>query len=527
MSLSGETDNERYNPTANEPGVHPLIKGSFAFVPSAGMRLSPEILVLELFREVFFADDRRPSNKEVDPEEVEAGSQKRVFSDPERAFLHAMRGRRKKTKKSKTMPFFAPLYPELARQAWFGRNRERVIVNFLLQGPLTQHFWYKGSVDGRRAQRDEFVGTCLKALLGHRTVRGPHQSMRGKDISSIALVESNGPLLNLEDKGRETLTSYLDSQSRVFRIDRDELADRIANDFLEICSLEARMPRMEWIKVLMTFLRFALPMWLLAQMRITTLLHDWLLAAVGRGQLPTRDEMSTALSIRNRSLLRPSITPTREIFARTETYMKHRVELSILLYELELLETSPIKGKTLTSFGGTGAQLSVDKLLLVARELRDRLMRTERVQHCGGIQTFLIREAEAFGVWRNPLNKGQGKNIDEFFRILYRDPLGDEAGGSLLLSEGYGNARGFRVFPGQMLLKVVTYLSAQAKTKSDATRGGGKLVLEDVEGHFRQYGVDFTYAADARPLLVRELQAMGLLTGSPDAGGSVTVSSPY
>ena len=40
-------------------------------------------------------------------------------------------------------------------------------------------------------------------------------------------------------------------------------------------------------------------------------------------------------------------------------------------------------------------------------------------------------------------------------------------------------------------------------------------------------GIDFSYAADARPLLMQEMQAMGLLAGSPDAGSSVAVSCPY
>jgi hypothetical protein len=48
-----------------------------------------------------------------------------------------------------------------------------------------------------------------------------------------------------------------------------------------------------------------------------------------------------------------------------------------------------------------------------------------------------------------------------------------------------------------------------------------------VEDHFGQYGIDFTMAVDARPLLMKELQAMGLLSGSPDAGSSVAVTCPY
>jgi hypothetical protein len=123
--------------------------------------------------------------------------------------------------------------------------------------------------------------------------------------------------------------------------------------------------------------------------------------------------------------------------------------------------------------------------------------------------------------------KGQGKNIDEFFRVLYRAELGDEEGGYLLAPEGRGAKRGFRVFPGQLLLKTATYMAAQDKWSCQPRGGAGKLVLQDVEELFGQYGIDFSTAADARPLLMNELQAMGLLTGSPDAGSSVAVACPY
>ena len=51
--------------------------------------------------------------------------------------------------------------------------------------------------------------------------------------------------------------------------------------------------------------------------------------------------------------------------------------------------------------------------------------------------------------------------------------------------------------------------------------------LEDIEKHFEKYGIDFGKANDARPTLINQLKAMGLLSGSPDAGGSVAVICPY
>ena len=57
------------------------------------------------------------------------------------------------------------------------------------------------------------------------------------------------------------------------------------HDLVAICDLEPELPRMQWLQLLMTFLRFALPMWLLAQMQITRLLHAWLIDAVDHANI--------------------------------------------------------------------------------------------------------------------------------------------------------------------------------------------------------------------------------------------------
>jgi len=312
--------------------------------------------------------------------------------------------------------------------------------------------------------------------------------------------------------------------------EEDEIANRVTQDLTAMCDLEAELPRMQWLELLMTFLRFALPMWLLAQMQITGLLHAWLTDAVDNGNIASADVVLRSLLRRNRGLLHPTLTPTRELFEHVERYMKCRVEVNIFLYCLEAIRQDRVGGKTLKLEGGGRDALSVDQLLILARDASGDIRDMERFRAIADgldVRTFLTREGEAFAAWRNPLMRGQGKNIDEFFRVLYRAELGDEAGGYLLVPEGRGARRGFRVFPGQMLLKTATYLAAQGRWSSRPRRGAGKLVLEDVEEHFGQYGIDFSTAADARPLLMKELQEMGLLTGSPDAGSSVAVACPY
>jgi hypothetical protein len=58
-------------------------------------------------------------------------------------------------------------------------------------------------------------------------------------------------------------------------------------------------------------------------------------------------------------------------------------------------------------------------------------------------------------------------------------------------------------------------------------KSNDRLVLSDVENHFREYGIEFGMTAGASPKLISELQGLGLLVGSPDAGDSVSVKNPF
>jgi len=517
-----------YPSTTNEPKVHSLIANSFAFVPTVGMRLAPEILVLELFREVFFESHCNDSaaTKDLDPHERHE-NRASYYSNNEQAVIFALRGRRKKAKGSVAHSFFAPAYPALARSSWLGRNRERVILNFLLSGPISQHLWNRGSdIDAKKNEQSDTVALIAKALIGFNSYI--NEDIKGKDILSVSIrksdffLDTNIAIRNLHDK---TLSS-----NSVIDIDNDEIASRIYFDFQFICKLERTMPRMQWVNVLMAFLRFATPIWLLAEMQTTNLLHGWLLDGIDHSTIPDTLTISNMIASRNKSLLHPTLTPTREVFEHIERYMKHRVELNILLYCLENIYPDELKGKKLTIGEKSQKTISIKQLLLIAqRSSQDfrSLTRFKEIADGLDIQSFLTREGESNPAWRDPLHKGQGKNIDEFLRVMYRAELGDEAGGYLLTPEGRGVNRGFLVFPGQLLLNTVTYLAAQDKWSRNTAGGAGKLILEDVEKHFQQYGIDFSTAADARPLLMRELQTMGLLAGSPDAGSSVAVTCPY
>ena len=112
---------------------------------------------------------------------------------------------------------------------------------------------------------------------------------------------------------------------------------------------------------------------------------------------------------------------------------------------------------------------------------------------------------------------------------MIKDVKGDESGGKHLNPFFEGNKKtGFSVFPGQLLMKTITVLTNHRNTHEKyGLKGGGQMILGNIEKHFQEYGIDFGLAADARPYFIETLKNMGLLFGSPDAGSNVAVRSPY
>lgn len=518
MELLSNNPDYTERDTVNELEMNSLLKKSFVFVPTVGMRLAPEIILLELYREVFF-EQRSPetSIKDLIPDSGE-------YSDHEKIVLDALRGRdRKRTKSMQAKPFYAPAYPSLARYAW-PRKKEAGVVNaLLLKGPIATHLWCGGENDEKKELHEKFKNELFNALVGNNS---SYFDAPKQDILSVALkdvdfvIEKELAIRNIESKTREEAKWVMD-------ISRDEISHRIFDDLLAICSLEKKVPRMQWLELLMTFLRFVMPMWLLSQMRITVMLHGWLIDTIDSGESIKQETIEKEISQRNLELLHPSMTATSEIFEATRTYMKKRVELNCILYDLVDIRGKEMSKESLViKENGSSKDLSINQLLNIAKEAADDLKSFFPYQTYGD---SVSRRTEKYSAYRDPLKSGQGKNIDEFFRVLIKDVSGDESGGNLLNPFFEGNKKtGFSVFPGQLLMKTITVLAYYKKTNEKGDfKGGGQMVLGDIEKHFQEYGIDFGLAAEARPHFIESLKNMGLLSGSPDAGSNVTVKSPY
>ena len=181
MELLSNNPDYTERDTVNELEMNSLLSKSFANVPTVGMRLAPEIILLELYREVFF-EKRSPQRK---IKELEPGSGK--YSDHEKIVLDALRGReRKRTKSMQAKPFYAPAYPSLARYAWPRESEAGVVNALLLKGPIATHLWCGGRTDEKKELHKSIKEELFTALVGNNS---SYFDTEDRDILSVALKE--------------------------------------------------------------------------------------------------------------------------------------------------------------------------------------------------------------------------------------------------------------------------------------------------------------------------------------------------
>lgn len=494
-----------------EPKVPDLVGSqSFAFLRTTGVRNAPEVLVLELFREIFFD----PPSREI--REKQLTPQTDEFVRGEKAVLFVARGRAKLTKHSTVEGFYAPVFPAQARAGWLRKKSDRALKQHFLQGALAHAL--KSASDGERLEAARLI---VNSLNGQNRADSA-DSTAGKEILSAAtagvIVSPESGLLSDE----QAIAQLVESMEFVKTAgpeqslgDKDPLAKRITSDFLTLCRIERELPRLLWLEFLKCFLRLSAPVWVLAQMRITTLLRDWAMTAIEGGGVPNEQAIRDAVTNRWKGLFHPTTTATNEMAMHVERYMKARVELNILLY---LLRANGNEGL----FDQRLAITSLGSDLLTVEQLLDRFCVLGRAANKDSVRQFLIRSAETFAAWANPLRKGQGKNIDEFMRTLRRfQPFDADSG---FLTEPLGSGQSI-VFPGPTMIRMLLLLSSSEK-EGVMPGARGKLVLADLEDHFRRYGLEFSSSAGARPRLIAELAQLGLLRGSPDAGDFTELSVP-
>jgi hypothetical protein len=504
----------------HESGWHSLIRYSFLYTPPAGMRVASDDLIIELFREIFFSKRSEGRLKRIDPEEID--SETNIFEPYEKYSLYMSRGRKKQTAQTAFNNFYTPLYPTLARSSWLRKQSERTIKNFFFR-PIAQHL--SDTLDSRSNNESIFVENFYNALVGEK------KDNSVSDVSSLQIEKLKGCIS--PDDAKQMLIKlcgqfYTDEKTEknvkgifTFMGNRsDVLAETIYQDMINLCKLEKNLDRLQWMNLFKTFLRLTTSVWLLAQMQMTIILRDKLLELLTNVNYLDVDETWVDEVVMNRvsGLFRPTLIPNTQTDEYIQQYIKARIELNIIVALVEKYSGENWRNKNLTLHSGGRDELGVLELFTATLKAKELIS-----NELGGLSltVALTRYCEKFPAWRQPpqANKGPAQGYREHLLVLRKMARGDEDGGYLVTSGKRRNS-GAIIFPGNLMLKLITYLASQGVNNR-------QLIFSDVEKHFKKYGVDFGEKGEIRPKLIESMQDMGLLVGSPDAGDSVAVINPY
>lgn len=487
---------------SKEPDWSPAFKDGFLRLPTSGMRLAPQVLVLEIMREVAFPKVGATSSENskalpLDPTLEDgplAGAPLPVL-----ASLFALRGRVKERKAQSS--FYAPAYPEIAAFGWMRKKTDRVVRDFFLRGALASGI----------AGNDE-----LGRLVPELTVSALYR--REDSVPDVlALCAAMAPRfgeLTVAEEAIDSLNTIVATPPDWGLNDDDVISRRIAKDWSSLCRLEPYLPRLAWIEMVGVFLRTVIPLWLLAQMRVCVLTRDFASDCL-EGRLRSASDVRVEIDRRHEALLVPSTTLTDRVDQAIIEYMRARIELKVLLRRLaERDEKSAAEFSQPLAVEPREGFMSLDRLGEVLRDENNR----------SALMREVLLEAESYPGWGNPLKVGQGKNIEEFLRVMRNDHVGGQDDG-FLLERGPPNRRLFRVFPAPKVIALFVLLAHTDKTFRHGR--SQRLLLADLEDAFKELGIDFTVLGGVRAELLRSLANAGILSGTPDAGEGAILSNPY
>lgn len=503
-----------------ESGWHKSVKDSFLFVPRASMRSAPDELIIELYRELFFSKRANSSARSLRPD-VKNETDNDEYSWYEQVALYAARGRRKQLKNASSNDYYTPAYPSLARNSWPRENSERVVRDLFFRA-IAQYL--HGSGKNKDAIKD-FTSILISALAGSNIKdSSARRDIIGLKVNNLqGCCDINDTSSKLEDLlGVTTVDKSAGYHKAIFSTvgrGNDPLAETIYNDVLQLCELEKKIDRLQWLALFKTYMRLSTSIWLLSHMKITIELRNKLLESMTQKNIFINEGwIDSVIETRFEKLFQPSITPTNQIGSYIGEYIKARSELNLLVGLVEKYSQENLSGKIISPRSGSSDEIGIDKLINLGNEVADQ-MQTDLNGH--SLRTLLTRQCEKYSSWRalavDRIQPGQG--YLEYLIVLRKMDSGDEDGG-YLLTASRGRNKGFKIFPGNLMITLIAFFAARNTSNR-------KFVLSDIESHFKKYGVDFSERGGSRPKLIGCLQDMGLLKGSPDAGDSVAVTNPY
>jgi len=300
-------------------------------------------------------------------------------------------------------------------------------------------------------------------------------------------------------------------------------AEVFARDLREVLGLKGSLTRRQWCALMESVLRLGLPTHVLWVCRTTGLVWRHVLDVLGGSSPPTAHELESELwnaHLGRGAFLDGGQSADPYLRRQVEAYTIARLGFNLLLSMLGDHGTPWQWPQAVAGSTGRPAAEQLSFFLEALVPLRNQLGRDPKRRVLAQLGRVLDEQAS-----RVSGSSGPPKNLYEFLsytlrRRLSLEPAFREHDQGYLLEKTGPRSAPWVVRPGPVLLMAMCFATCRSIRGAPAT-------LQDLAVRFSSYGVRLSAGDLQESVVASDLEALGILVDSPDAGGGRLVLNPF
>lgn len=312
-----------------------------------------------------------------------------------------------------------------------------------------------------------------------------------------------------------------------FRAKRDGVlspAETFVEDLTELMKLKPKLTRRQWIALVESLLRLGLSTHVMWICRVNALVWEWVTGTLAGSEVIDECQIEKSLwsaHLGHGAFLDGGQSADPCFRRHVEAYMVARLGLNLTIHCIT--DSDPNFDLMGGSSGRLPAPGQVRNLLLRVAQFRRELV--EGIQPSLWVKSALGRILDDNSS-RISGRAGTSKNLYEFLahslrRRLVRDAeMKEHDQGYLLVKSSTSRNAPWVVRPGPALIMALCYTTHRSMNDAPVT-------LQDLARRFSQYGVRLSTGDLVEGEIARDLESLGLVVDSPDAGGGRLVINPF
>lgn len=298
-------------------------------------------------------------------------------------------------------------------------------------------------------------------------------------------------------------------------------AEAFARDLMELLPLKRRLTRRQWCALVEALLRLGLASYVLWICRLNAIAWRYALGVLDGQSVPTEADVERELwtcHYGSGAFLDAGHNADPCLRRQIEAYAVARVGINLVLHLLDERGSELEKRKVVEPVP------AAEQLCHMLRSIQ------EGRRHLGSDPAAAVLDQLGSIVEKNATRvagrSGSPKNLYEFLAYTLQRRGAREASfnqhdqGYLLAKPSTARNAPWVVRPGPALLLAISHLTCKELSGAPAT-------LQHLAGHFAAYGVRISTGDLQEGTVERDLEDLGLVVDSPDAGGGRVVLDPF